>query len=118
MAKYQRANSKEPKKESQKPPTTPEAKERQMIAYAMDLAEEQLKNGKASSQLITHFLKLGTENAKLERLKLEQESRLLEAKVDSLRNAEEKDVDYGKVIQALKKYQGEVNDDEEDDYED
>ena len=116
MAKYQKKNSNEEKQNRPKSPTTPDGKEKQMIAYAMDLAEEQLRNGKASSQLITHFLKLGTENAKLERLKLEQESRLLAAKVETLKNAEEKDVDYSKVIKALKHYQGQPTEEDEEDY--
>ena len=55
-----------------RPALTPEAKENQMISLAMHCAEKQMREGTASSQVITHFLKLGTEKAKLEREKLRQ----------------------------------------------
>ena len=41
-----------------RPSMSPEARENQVIAAAMNLAEEQILNGTASSQVITHFLKL------------------------------------------------------------
>ena len=43
-----------------RPALTPEARENQMIALAVDLAEQQLRDGTASSQVITHYLKLGS----------------------------------------------------------
>lgn len=57
-----------------RPAMTPKARENQMIALAMDAAERQLLDGSASSQVITHFLKLGTERERLEREKLEKEN--------------------------------------------
>ena len=42
------------------PVMTPEARENQLISLAIDLAEQQLRNGTASSQVITHYLKLGS----------------------------------------------------------
>ena len=41
-----------------RPALTPEAREQQLIAKATNLAEKQLDEGTASSQVITHFLKL------------------------------------------------------------
>ena len=43
-----------------RPALTPEARENQMISLAVDLAEKQLMEGTASSQVITHYLKLGS----------------------------------------------------------
>ena len=41
-----------------RPALTPEARENQMISLAMDLAEKRLRDGSASSQEVTHFLKI------------------------------------------------------------
>ena len=41
-----------------KPATTPEGRENEMVSLAIDLAEKQIREGTASSQVITHFLKL------------------------------------------------------------
>ena len=91
MAKVNNASSSSsPRK--MRPALTPEARENQMISLAVDLAEQQLRNGTASSQVITHFLKLGTEKAKLEREKLRQENELLRAKtemIESTKRSEE-----------------------------
>ena len=63
-----------------RPVLSPEARENQLISLAMDRAEEKLLNGTASSQLITHFLKLGTEKERLEREKLAKENELTKLK--------------------------------------
>ena len=63
-----------------KPALTPEARENQLIFLATDLAEQQLRNGTASTQVIAHYLRLGTERERLERAKLEKEVALLDAK--------------------------------------
>ena len=49
-----------------RPALTPEARENQMAALAMDLVEQRLRDGTASSQETTHFLKLVSSKAKLE----------------------------------------------------
>lgn len=91
--------------ENQAPPAlTPAGREAQMIAYAMDLAEKQLREGSASSQVITHFLKLGTENAKLERERLENENLLIRAKVDSIKSGKESLELYAAAIEAMRRY--------------
>ena len=64
--------------------TTSEKKENELIALAVDLAEEQLRAGTASSQVITHFLKLATEREKLEREKLEAEIEITRTKKKSI----------------------------------
>ena len=66
------------------PATTLEGRENQLIAEAVDLAEQQIRSGKASSQVITHFLKLGTTREKLEQERLANENSLLKAKVEAL----------------------------------
>ena len=95
-----------------RPPLTPEAKESQMISLAHDLAEKQLREGTASSQLITHFLKMGSEKERLEREKLEEENRLLKARTKALANAEEIKVLYEQALKAMRSYAGEGDPDE------
>lgn len=99
-----------------RPALSPEARENQMIAAAVDLAEKQLREGTASSQVITHFLKLGSSKEKLEREKLKQENELIRAKVESLQSAQRSEEIYMKALQAMKSYSGQ--DDTDLDYED
>ena len=88
------------------PATTPEARENQLIAAAVDLAEDQIRNGKASSQVITHFLKLGTTRERLEQERLRHENELLTAKTENLASAGRVEELYGNALAAMRKYQG------------
>ena len=56
-----------------RPALTPEARENQLISLAVDLAEKQLQEGTASSQVITHYLKLGSTKEKIEKEILEKQ---------------------------------------------
>lgn len=101
---------------ARRPALSPEARENQMISYATDLAERQLQEGTASSQVITHFLKLGTVKAQLEKEKLERENELLRAKTEALQSAKRMEELYDNAIRAFRRYSGE--DEEEYDDED
>lgn len=96
----------------QRPAETPEARENQMISYAVDLAEKQLREGTASSQVITHFLKLGTQREKLEREKLELEKQLLVAKTEALESQKHVEELYAKAINAMQVYSGRITDED------
>ena len=95
-------------------PLSPEARERQMIALATDLAEQKLKDGTASSQVICHYLKLGTERERLEQEKIRKENDLLEAKKNSLDSAERTEELFQEAINAFRRYGGFQDDTEED----
>ena len=88
----------------QTPAITPEGREDQMIAYAIDLAEQQLRNGTASSQVITHYLKLGSCREKYEKQKLQEEIKLLKAKTESIEADRERDIMYAQAIEAMRRY--------------
>lgn len=88
------------------PARTPEGRENQLISLAVDLAEKQLQEGTASSQVITHFLKLGTERERLEREKLERENLLIDEKINAIRASERVEELYADAIAAMKKYGG------------
>ena len=87
-----------------RPALSPEARENQMIALAVDLAEQQLRDGTASAQVITHFLKLGTSKAELE--KLRQENKVLEAKAKAYESSEETKILYENALKAMRNYAG------------
>ena len=89
-----------------RPALTPEARENQMISLAVDLAEQQLRDGTASSQVITHYLKLGTQREMLERQRLEHENKLLIAKTEALQSAKRMEELYANAIEAMKRYGG------------
>lgn len=105
MAKTKRVSSTESVNRS-RPALTPESRENQLIAKAVNLAERQLDDGSASSQVITHFLKLGTEKAKLEREKIKHENELLRAKTEAVQSSKRVEELYDKAINAMKSYSG------------
>lgn len=88
------------------PPLTAEAAEAQMISLAMDCAKQQLIDGTASSQVITHFLKLGTASHKAEVEKLKLENKLLEAKTESIKASAKSEEMFREAIEAMKRYSG------------
>lgn len=113
MAKISPSSS---SKNKRRPALSPEARENQMISLAVDLAEKQLQEGTASSQVITHFLKLGTTRAELEKEKLAKENELLEAKTKAIQSAERVEELYLNALNAMKNYSGQGDDDEPYDY--
>lgn len=112
MARAKAPDSPSPRR-TRRPALTPEARENQMISLAVDLAERQLEEGTASSQVITHFLKLGSSKERLEREKLEEENKLLRAKTESLQSQKRVEELYAEALTAMRRYsgQGEPEDD-------
>lgn len=96
----------EPAKKRRPPATTPEARENQLVALATDLAEKQLREGTASSQVITQYLKLGSSREKLEQQRLARENDLLKAKIESLASAKKIEELYKEALQAMRSYAG------------
>mgnify|MGYP003451912789 FL=1 len=86
------------------PASTPEGREQQLIHKAVLLAERQLDDGTASAAVITHFLKLAPEKARLERQKLEKENKLLEVKASSISQAQDSENLAKEAIEAMKAY--------------
>ena len=111
MAKV-KATSSSSSTRKRRPALTPEARENQMIALAVDLAEKQLMEGTASSQVITHFLKLGSSKAELEREKLAMENELIRAKTESIQSQKKMEEVYLNALNAMKRYSGHGDDDE------
>ena len=107
MAKV-RSNPKKSREDQPKirPALTPEAREHQLISLAVDLVEQRLLNGTASSQETTHFLKLGSMRNRLEMQKLQEENKLLQAKTDAMQSAKRVEELYSEAISAMRTYSG------------
>lgn len=103
-------------KQKIRPALTPEARENQLIALAVDLVEQRLLDGTASSQETTHFLKLGSTKAKLELEMLNEEKKLLRAKTEALESQKRMDELYAEAIKAMRKYSGHGDDPDDDEY--
>ena len=119
MAKVKNSTSSGESRRS-KPAMTPEARENQLIFLATELAEKQLRDGTASSQVITHYLKLGSSKDRLEKEILEKQKDLMVAKTEQLQSAKKIEELYANAIAAMRRYSGgsdDGDDDEEsDDY--
>jgi hypothetical protein len=89
-----------------RPALTPEGRENQLISLANDLAEKQMLEGTASSQVITHYLKLGSTRERLEKELLEKQKELIDAKTQALQSAKTIEELYANAMRAMKKYSG------------
>lgn len=89
------------------PALTPEDRENQLISLSEHLAEKQLREGTASSQVIVHYLRLGTMRERLERDKLKYETELLKSKKESIDSEKRSEELFAKAIAAFRSYRGE-----------
>ena len=114
MANVKRSSSNQTVKDI-RPALTPEARENQLISLAVDLAERQLQEGTASSQVITHYLKLGSTKERIEKEILEKQKDLITAKTEALHSAKRIEELYTNAIKAMRSYGGHNDSDGDDD---
>ena len=88
------------------PATTPEGRENQLITLAVDLTEKQLREGTATSQVISHYLKLGSTRERLEQERLEHENKLLESKIEAMASVKRIEELYETALNAMRSYAG------------
>ena len=91
-----------------KPATTPEGRENEMISLATDLAEKQIREGTASSQVISHFLKLGSTRERLEQERLEHENQLTQVKIEQIESQKRVEELYMEALTAMRTYSGDL----------
>lgn len=111
-----RRSGSEPSQRRRKPATTPEARENELIALAQDVAERQMREGTASSQVITSFLKLGTTRERLEQQRLKYEVELLQTKREHLESLGRTEDLHKEAIKAMRSYQGVEDPDDDEPY--
>ena len=97
-----------------RPALTPEGRENQLISLSMDLVEQRLRDGTATSQEVVHFLRLGSPRNRLEEMKLKKEIELLEAKKSDLESREKVEELYSEAMKAFGIYSGQTNVDFDD----
>jgi hypothetical protein len=97
------------------PALTPEEREDQLISLAVTLAEKQLAEGTASSQVITQYLRLATGKERLERIKLEKEIELLTAKTEAVKSEKRVEELYKNALDAMRSYSGDIRGERNDD---
>lgn len=113
MAKRNISRIPDDQPEIKSPPVmTDEAREQQLVSLAIDLAEKQLREGTASSQVITHYLKLGSSKEKLEREILREQKKLVVAKTSAIESQERIESLYADAIKAFRTYSGQGEEDE------
>lgn len=118
MPKIKASASTMEEKQPMRPALTPEARENQMISLAFDLVEKRMREGTASSQETTHFLKLASMKEQLEKEKLITENKLLQAKIENLESQATSASLYAEALRAFRAYSGQEEDDIVDDEED
>lgn len=98
-----------------RPALTPESREDQLVALAINLAEEQLLAGTASSQVISHFLKIGSTKERIEKEILKEQKDLIKAKTEALKSEKRVEELYAEALNAMRRYSGQqVNDGDKD----
>lgn len=113
-----RQHEEKPEVRRRRPAPTPEDRENQVIAAAYDLAEKQILEDRASSQVITHFLKLGSSRERLEQARLIADVGLAEKKIEAMESAQRVEVLYQEAMDAFRSYAGEAPLPRDDEYED
>ena len=115
MATRKRESSNQESQISRRPPARlPEDRENQLIASAVDLAEKQIREGTASAQVITHYLKLGSSREKLEQQRLANEVELLKIKREAIESEKRVEVLYKEAMDAFRAYSGTPQPEQED----
>ena len=115
MAKVKTSDTSSGLTKKRRPALSPEARENQLIALAVDLVEKRLIEGTASSQETTHFLKLASSKARIEKEILEKQKDLITAKTEVLQSQKRVEELYSEAIRAMRKYSGQ-NEDNDDEY--
>lgn len=87
------------------PPLSDKDHEAKLISLTLQMAEQQLIDGTASSQVMTHFLRLGSIRSKVELEKLRLENNLLTEKIQSEKMGQQLKEMFQDVMESLRDYQ-------------
>lgn len=117
MARVKSPNSGTSNNKPLRPALNPEMREQQLISLAVDLVEQRLRDGTASAQETTHFLKLASQKSKVELERAKLENKLIEAKTQAIHDQADMKTLYKDAIAAMRRYSGHTSTiDDEDDY--
>ena len=102
-------------KPKQRPSTNSRMREKVLVGLSYDLAERQLRDGTATSQVQLHFLKMGSGSEELARIKVAHENELLKAKIEVLESQQRSEEQYRAALEAMRKYSGNISEEVYDD---
>lgn len=83
-----------------------EERERELAYLATCLAEQQLRDGSAKAQVITHYLKLASPRENIERRMMEAKIQLLEGQLQACQRDTTTQQLLEEAIESLKMYRG------------
>ena len=86
--------------------TSIEARENQLISLAIDRAEQQIRDGTASSQVLVHYLKLGSTRERMEKQLMAQKLELDAAKTEMIQSSKHLESLFNDAIAAMRTYSG------------
>lgn len=92
---------------------TLEAREREMVSIAVDLAEKQLREGTASAAVIQHYLKLGASDYPLRMERLQRQNELYAAKKEAIERDAQNEQIAKDAVEAMMRYSGNYDQGEE-----
>ena len=93
-------------KPKNRPATTDEGRENQLISLAYDEAERMMREHTAPAQIVTQLLRAGSVREKLEKERLIEENELLRAKVETLASQKRIEDLYADAMEAFARYSG------------
>lgn len=102
-------------KVKRRPARNPESRMNQLVALAVDLVEQRLLNGTATSQETTTIIRYGTSQSKLETEMMEERINLMKAKREAIESAKKSDETYKEALEAMRAYSGMGDADVEED---
>lgn len=98
-----------------RPATSSEAREQEIASLAYDLAEEQIIAGSASSQVISHFLKVGSTRELLEQQRIQHENELMRVKQEQIAGQARVEELYRSALDAMRSYSGQLEPPDDED---
>lgn len=87
-----------------RPATTPEEFEKQVVLDAMKLAHEQILNKTVSSQVLTHFVRLGSSTEQIDQEKKRMDIAVAEAKIEQMKQADVMQALLAEAVTAMRSY--------------
>lgn len=102
----QRVNAPQPERTPRRVASTPDGRENQLVNLAVDLAERQLREGTASAQVLSHYLKAGSSREYLEKQRIAMDVELMKAKQEQIASMARIEELYSDAIGAMRAYQG------------
>lgn len=95
------------------PGRTAEARERQLVALAVDQAEKMLSEGKAPVPVLVHYLRLGATDYPLRKERLERQNEMFRVKAEAIEKGLESDEIAQNAIEAMRRYSGNFGEEDE-----